>query len=160
MRTYAICPISNKRINERVARLNATFTVILLLTFALTSNPFLIAFLAVDFLLRSTGFSRYSPLAILSGNIVKKLSLKENLINAGPKIFAARIGSLFSVFILLSIISGFVVPAYILAGVLGLFSFLEAAFGLCVACEIYPLVYKLFYHSSFVGTKIEAKPAA
>ena len=35
--------------------------------------------------------------------------------------------------------------ALVIAGTLGLFSFLEAAFGLCVACEIYPLVYRLVY---------------
>jgi len=159
MRNYAICPISNKRINERVARLNATFTVLLLLSFVLTFNPFLIAFLAVDFLLRSTGFSKYSVLGFFSRNIVKKLSLNENLINAGPKIFAARIGFLFSVFILSFFLSGFIIPVYILAAVLGLFSFLEAAFGLCVACEIYPFVYKLFCHSSFIGAKNETKQA-
>ncbi len=32
MKTYAICPISDKKINERVARINAAFTVFLLST--------------------------------------------------------------------------------------------------------------------------------
>jgi hypothetical protein len=40
-------------------------------------------------------------------------------------------------------------PALTLAGLLGLFSFLEAAFGFCVACEIYPFVYRLLYKVKF-----------
>jgi hypothetical protein len=40
MKTYALCPISEKKVNERVARVNATFTVLLITGFLFTQNIF------------------------------------------------------------------------------------------------------------------------
>jgi len=145
MKTYAICPISNQKINETVARLNGFFTVIFLLTFAVTGNMLVISVLLIDFLLRATNHSKYSIFAIVSKSIAKNLALKERFINAGPKIFAARIGLVFTVSILFSIIFGFGTAAYVLTAIFGLCAFLEAVFGLCIACEVYPFVYKFLY---------------
>jgi hypothetical protein len=145
MRTYALCPISEKKVNERVARFNAAFTVLLIAGFILTQNIYFVAFLAIDFYLRTADLAKYSLVAISSKSIVRFLQVKEVLINAGPKIFAARIGLLLSSLIIISYILNAKMPAYVIASILGLFSFLEAAFGLCVACEIYPYVYRLLY---------------
>jgi hypothetical protein len=145
MKTYALCPISEKKVNERIARLNAAFTVLLIAGFLFTQNIFLVAFLAIDFFLRTSDRAKFSLVAISSKNLVKYLQVKELLINAGPKIFAARIGLVLSSLIILSFILKAKILALIIAGILGLFSFLEAAFGLCVACEIYPYVYRLLY---------------
>jgi hypothetical protein len=145
MKTYALCPISEKKINERVARLNAAFTVLLVSGFLITQNVFFIAFLGIDFFLRTAYRSKYSLLAISSKNIVKYFQVKELLINAGPKIFAARIGLIFSSLIVLTYLLNLKVLAFVIAGILGLFSFLEAFLGICVACEIYPFVYRIYY---------------
>ena len=147
MKTYAICPISNQKINETVARFNGLFTVLFLIAFALTGNLFIISSLLVDFLLRATNNSKYSVFTILSKSLVKRFSLKERFINAGPKVFAARIGLVFSVSILLTTLLGFEVTSVVLAGVFGICAFLESAFGFCIACEIYPLIYKFTYRS-------------
>lgn len=147
MKTYAICPISNQKINETVARFNGFFTVLFLIAFALTGNLFIISSLLVDFLLRATNNSKYSVFTILSKNLVKRFSLKERFINAGPKVFAARIGLVFSVAILLSSLFGFDTTSYALTAIFGICAFLESAFGFCIACEIYPLIYKFTYRS-------------
>lgn len=148
MKTNAFCPISDKRINERVARVNAAFTVFLLVLFGLTGSVSLILFLTFDFLLRATSYSEFSLVGISSKNIVRYLPFDIHLINAGPKIFAARIGLVLSSLIILANLAGFSWLAFGIAGILGLFSFLEAAFGKCVACQIYPFVYKVFYDKS------------
>jgi hypothetical protein len=145
MKTYALCPVSEKKVNERVARVNATFTVLLITGFLFTQNIIFVAFLAIDFFLRTTDRAKYSLVAISSKNIIKYLQVKELMINAGPKIFAARIGLVLSSLIILSYMLNAKILAFVIASILGLFSFLEAAFGLCVACEIYPYVYRLLY---------------
>jgi hypothetical protein len=66
------------------------------------------------------------------------------LIDKGPKVFAARIGIVFTAIIVISILANAPVLAIIFASVLALFAFLEAAFGFCVACVIYPYVFHLF----------------
>ena len=153
MKTYAICPISNQKINETVARLNGLFTVLLLISFVITTNAFIVGFLLIDFLLRATNNSKFSPLAIISKSIAKQLALKQKMINAGPKIFAARIGVVFSVLILATSLLGFETASLSLTGIFGLCAFLEAAFGFCVACEIYPFVYKFTYQSKIETSK-------
>jgi hypothetical protein len=149
MKTYAICPVSDKRVNERVARLNAVFAVAILLVFGYTNSILLLTFLAVDFLFRATDFSQFSLIGITSRSFVRFLPVREYMINAGPKIFAARIGFILTSLAILSYMLSFMVLSMMLAGILTLFSFLEGAFGFCVACRIYPFVYRLFYKERY-----------
>jgi len=145
MNTNAICPISNKKIDENVARLNGAITVVLLAIFLLTQNIFPILFLIIDFFLRSAELSAYSPLANLSKFVINAFGIKKNPINAGPKIFAARIGTFFSALILISILIGSDTASYVFTAVFAFCAFLESAFGYCVACQIYPIVFRLTY---------------
>ena len=151
MKTYALCPISDKKINERIARVNAIITVLLLLTFIITHNIYAIVFLAFDFFLRAAGFSKFSLIAITSQVIIKWLPVKDHFINAGPKIFAARIGLVLTSLTILSLLLSFSSISFVIAGVLGLFSLLEGAFGFCVACQIYPYMYRSLYTDNFKG---------
>jgi hypothetical protein len=149
MKIYALCPVSDKKINERVTRINGVFTVLLLVTSGITQNILPVVFLAIDFFLRSFDYSKYSLIAISSKSIIRYFGLNEIIINAGPKIFAARLGFILSTLIVIFYVLNTYLPAMALAGVLGLFSFLEASVGLCVACEIYPYVYRLLYKVKF-----------
>jgi hypothetical protein len=149
MRSIALCPISNHKINEKVARINAGFTVLLLILFFTTQSIIPIIFLAIDFLFRSIELSRYSIIGITSKSFVSFLSVQGSLINAGPKVFAARIGLVFSSLIIISYFINASISMYFLTATLGLFSFLEFSFGLCVACEIYPFIYRILYKINF-----------
>ena len=152
MRSYAVCPVSDKKVNERVARINGLFTVLLLVFAGLSHSIIPVIFLAADFFLRSFDFSKYSLVAVSSRGIVTYLGLSASMINAGPKIFAARIGLILSSLIITLFFFHTYLPALSIAGILGLFSFLEGAFGICVACEIYPILYSLIYKSKFRRT--------
>jgi hypothetical protein len=149
MKSYAFCPVSDKKVNERVARINGVFTLMLLIISGLTLSIIPVVFLSIDFFIRASDYSKYSLIGISSKGIVRYFGLNENNINAGPKIFAARLGFVVCCLIIISFILKIYIPALLLIGLLGLFSFLEASFGLCVACEIYPYVYKLLYKVKF-----------
>lgn len=149
VRSYALCPVSDKKINENVARINGGFTALLLIVAVSVHSIIPVVFLAIDFYLRASQYSGFSLIAISSRNIVRYLGLNENIINAGPKIFAARIGFIFSVLIILSFLLNASLSIAVLSSILILFSLLEAVFGFCVACEIYPFVYQLFYKEKF-----------
>ncbi|MDD3080140.1 MAG: DUF4395 domain-containing protein [Paludibacter sp.] len=143
MNTNIFCPISNKKTDENVARLTAFFTVGLLIVFVVTQNVVPAIFLLADFILRGAGLALYSPLAFLSRSLLKILKFEKKTINAGPKIFAARIGVVFSAGIMLFSSIGFLDVALGITVVFGICAFLEAVFGFCVACQVYPFVYKL-----------------
>lgn len=143
MKSTAFCPISDRRIDEHVARLNGAFAVVLLSVFLASGSIIPIVFLLIDFGLRSGRWYRYSVLSSVSKIIAQTVGLKPALINAGPKIFAARIGLVFNIAIIFSFLAGWNTSALILAGIFTTFAFLESAFGICVACLIYPVVYKI-----------------
>lgn len=138
----SVCPITDKRINEQVARMNALFTIFLVLLFVIFNFWPGMVFLALDFMLRGFIDGKYSLLTIFSKTLAKGLDLPPRMINAGPKIFAAQVG----LFISLIILSGYALNLTYLyefmAAILGIFSFLESAFGICVACKLYPIIRK------------------
>jgi hypothetical protein len=145
MKSYILCPVSDKQIDESVARISAALALALISIFGLTQSLIPVAFLAVDFLLRSVNLPACSPLALASRSIASTIGFGKNYINAGPKIFAARLGLFMTCLIIILLLLNAGWPAYMLAGILGLLTFLEAAFGICVACEIYPYLYRFLY---------------
>jgi len=132
-----ICPVSSDRVNENTVRLTALWTVLLLSVFLLVPNPFIPVYLAFDFYLRAFTKARYSPLSWISGRVVKRLRLGLHPIDKAPKIFAARIGLVFSILISISLLAGFTSTAVILAMVLVLFAFLECGVNFCAGCWVY-----------------------
>ena len=154
MKSNAICPISDKKIDENVARLNGVFTVILLVVYLFSNNILPILFLLIDFILRGAELSKYSILANFSKVTLKALKVKTLAINAGPKIFAARIGALFSFLILLFNLLDIPSISVVFTVVFGVCAFLEAAFAFCVACQIYPLVFKFTFQSKITKINI------
>jgi hypothetical protein len=149
MKTSAFCPISNKKINEKVARLNAGFTILVLLIYAFTQSIITVIILGIDFFIRGSESAQYSPIRALSKFTVESLHLKPQYVNEGPKKFAARIGFVFSVLVIIAQIAGLPITANIIASIFGICAFLEGVFGFCIACRIYPFAYKLFYRDSF-----------
>lgn len=143
MSSTVFCPISFHKIDENIARLNGLFTTLIVIISGLTGSILPLIFLIIDFFARSIPKPAYSILAIFSKWVSKTLKFKKLPINAGPKIFAARIGLLFSVLSALFMISGLETAALATFIVFGICTFLEAAFGFCVACKIYPFVYKI-----------------
>lgn len=141
----AFCPVSPKSIDERIARINAGITAGLVGVFITGNFAYTLIFLAIDFLLRTSGKEKLSLVAIASSNIARYLKVRKNIINAGPKLFAARIGFFLSVLAFVAWQFEWKTFSIVVAAILGLFSFLEAVAGICVACMIYPFVFRVMY---------------
>lgn len=136
------CPISFNRIDEHVARVNAIFTVGLSVLYLYTGWKVLPLLLLVDFFTRGFFEGRYSILSISSKNIVKSMGWKPKMLNAGPKIFAAQVGSILTGLAVVGHYFALPYLSFYCVAMLGFFSFLEAAFAICVACKIYPFIRK------------------
>ena len=138
----AICPIVEKKINEKLARINAFFTFLLTGIALIFSLEWLFLFIAIDFGMRAFYNERYSLITHLSRFILTTLQSPPVFINAGPKIFAARVGLAMAILTGFMVFFGWYVGAVVVGGLLILFSFLESVFGLCVACKLYPFLYQ------------------
>jgi len=137
-----ICPISLNRIDENVARLNGLFTTTFSVVYILVGWKIIPLLMFADFFIRGFDEARYSLLSKTSRAISTGLQLKTKMINAGPKIFAAQVGTLLTAVAVLAHYFDYPPLAMGAIGMLGFFSFLEGAFGLCVACKIYPFLRK------------------
>jgi hypothetical protein len=140
MHKNAFCPISDRKVDTAVVRTHALINTAIILVFLFTQNIFLALFLLADFLVRVANFPKLSLTGIAARTLAPYLPIKSKTENAGPKLFAARIGLLFAIIIALSVAFGNIPFALTAAGVLAFFSLLEGAFGICVACLIYPYV--------------------
>ncbi len=155
MTSTSFCPISFKKIDEHAARLTGFFAVILLAIYIWTGSLLPIVFLVYDFLVRGLERPSLSLLSQLSKWVLSVFNFKPLLINAGPKLFAARVGLIFSLLVLIAELLNWSTAALIITGVFGLCALLEAVAGFCVACKLYPLIYRLTYQRSVAKNNCE-----
>jgi hypothetical protein len=135
--------MSTRQLNETVVRLVALAVLLIVLSGYLGIMRWVALFLAVDFYLRGFVARPFSPLAGLGRQIAGLLRLPKKPINAGPKLFAARLGFLFSVIVAVCSFAGWQTAAYIVAGMLAFCAALEAFFAFCVGCHMYTLMLKV-----------------
>lgn len=135
-----ICPISTQKANENVVRITAFWVIMLTGIFILEPNPYIPAYLAIDFYIRAFTKLKYSPLSWLSAGIARWLKLEPHWIDKAPKIFAARVGLLFSILMGAMALFGLTVPAVVIGSVLVLFAFLECGLNFCAGCWVYTYV--------------------
>lgn len=142
MKSFAqlICPVSPERLDENRVRVTALGVVFIMGAFFVTGNALFPALLFVDFSIRAFTKLPYSPLSWLAHQFVKAIGTKPVLIDKAPKIFAARIGLLFTFFTTLASLFGFSLLAYILGTTLVLFAFLECGLNFCMGCWVYTFV--------------------
>jgi len=131
-----ICPISTEKVSKNIVRLTGFLVAISVLVYATTLQPIIIAVLLIDFTIRAFSIFKFSPLSYIACGIATLFKMKPNLIDKAPKLFAARVGIVFTVtaFVLYFIS----VPASVIVMlVLMSFASLESIFDFCVGCVVY-----------------------
>jgi len=140
-----VCPISDQRVNEQVTRLNAMFTIgIIVLAFVLNSASLFI-FLMADFFIRAFTEIKFSPINFASHYMSHTMNLPIRMIDKAPKVFAARLGFLMTTVIAGLFIFSFKTASVVVAGILIFFASLEFLLAVCVGCLIYTYLVLPFY---------------
>ncbi|MFW6309622.1 MAG: DUF4395 domain-containing protein [Prolixibacteraceae bacterium] len=143
---HLICPISKEKINERVTRVNAFLTVLLVIAgFGLNSVLFFI-FLLADFYIRAFTQLKYSPISYISSRLANALNLEKKPVDKAQKVFAARMGFIMTLAISVLFFFNFTIAALIVGGILVFFATLEFALAVCVGCIIYTYIVLPFYN--------------
>jgi len=132
-----VCPVSNEFVNERITRINALITIILVMSAFVFDSAFFVIFLTADFCIRAFTGLKYTPVSYLSHQITNALNLETKKTDKAPKIFAARLGFIMSLIISVFMISGLSTAALIVAGILIFFATLEFALAFCMGCFMY-----------------------
>jgi hypothetical protein len=98
--------------------------------------------LGVDFIIRAFVKPKYSPLATLGRGISSGLRLPKKMVDSAPKVFAARIGVLFTVSTTILYAAGLTLAGTVVLAILIICAVLESALGFCVGCQVYSLLPK------------------
>jgi len=137
-----MCPISFNQVNERAVQVNAALALLSIIMFFFTPYKWLIFVLSIDFLIRGFFNPSYSFYSAVSKTILRVFKIKPQMVNAGPKIFAAKIGFIFCCIIAVCYFLNYHVMSLAVGYVFVFFAALEAIFRVCIACKIYPFIYK------------------
>lgn len=134
------CPVNT--VDERAARLVALMAVVLAALSLWAPAWWLIVVLAADFFVRAWVSRRYSPLRWAAKRVLRLAGVGTKPVYAPPKQFAARIGSVLTLIALVLHVSGMhTLAVYVTAALIAAAS-LEAFLGFCIACWLYPYVFR------------------
>jgi hypothetical protein len=132
------CPIVPALVDGRAARWAAILSLGLLGVMIWRGWGLALLGLALDFGFRAAGLPGFSPVARLAGRLRRLTGLPGESVNAGPKRFAATVGAGFTLAVAAALLAGWRSLGLGLAAVLGFCAALEAGFGFCLACQVYP----------------------
>ena len=125
----------NSYTTESKVRLTAFFVLLSVIFYLIFGKIVFPVFLVIDFALRSFNLSQYSPLAFISGLLVKAFKMPVNRVFLPPKRFAARIGLLFSLAIVVLHLLNWGI--FLVSSILALCAALESFVGFCAGCYVY-----------------------
>jgi len=135
------CPISTERVDERAARLVGLLVLFIVVLHFLFPSMVWLILLLVDFAARAF-YRPASPFARLSRCAVERFG-SPRIVDAAPKIFAAKIGLGLTAAALLCWLIGWETGGKLLLLIMGICAFFEAFFGYCVGCKFYTLWVKI-----------------
>jgi len=141
------CPISGEQRDNNTVRFVAGFvlliSVVALLISILASTliaSIITGLLAIDFIIRGFIKPKYSPIATLARGVVSVLKIPKKMVDSAPKIFAARIGVIFSVVTTILFAFNFLLAGSIVLGILIICAALESILSFCLGCWMYALL--------------------
>ncbi|MFB7721249.1 DUF4395 domain-containing protein [Nocardia sp. NPDC056100] len=115
--------------------------VLLVSAFSVPAAAVLLAVQAVVFALGAANGPRRSPYGLIYGKVVApRVGPPAELEPVAPLRFAQLVGLIFAVLGVLGFVLGSTVAGTIFTGFALFAAFLNAAFGICLGCKIYPLV--------------------
>ena len=129
-------------VNDVSARIVAVGVVVLVAAVLASREVWLLPVLAYGFVARVATGPTLSPLGLAATKLITpRLGLPPRYSPGPAKRFAQAVGAVFSVSAaVLALGFGLDTAAFALVAVLGVFAFLEAAFGLCVGCKVFALL--------------------
>ncbi len=127
-----------RAVDPRGLRFAAALTSVVLALVLLTESPWLLLAQAVVFAMGAVG---YSPYAVVFRLLVRpRLGPPAGLEDDRPPRFAQGVGLVFALLGLAGFLAGSQLLALVATGAAFVAAFLNAAFGVCLGCEMYLLL--------------------
>ncbi|MBM3944759.1 MAG: DUF4395 domain-containing protein [SAR202 cluster bacterium] len=125
-------------VNEASARLVAGMVVALAVSFVVTGQLWILAFMAYGFLAHVLSGPKFSPIGLLATKVIVPRTGWYKPVAGPPKRFAQAIGLAFSITALVLLLAlDSAIPAKAVIGVLAGFAFLESGLAFCAGCFVF-----------------------
>lgn len=135
----------NMQVNRKVARLNAVWVFIFSMIFIfIPAWRWIVFVLLVNFFIKGFFGPWYSPISQVNKAILKALKVEPEMIFAPPKIFAAKVGFVFSLVASILYLLNYQTGAIVVIAILSVFAFLELAFLFCMGCVAHSFIKRTF----------------
>lgn len=137
MLTALVCPISTEKIDSYLSRITIFLNVLLMLAFIVTLHPVYISIVVVDYFIRAFLKNKFSPVRFIAGFMRKVIKVQPKYVDLAPKLFAARLGFIFSFIAFILFITNNNLAAVGVTTFLMMLSILDSVFNFCLGCLVY-----------------------
>lgn len=144
------CPINYQQIDNNVVRLNAFWSLGLLVGGVFW--PPLLWFLLLDFALRAFKTS-WSPIARINRKLLDTLQIPITPVDLAAKVFAARMGLVFTALAVFLQAMQWQQALILFALLFAIPMILEGVMSYCVGCRIYVLIYRNQQKDGFASSE-------
>ena len=133
------------RVDPRGQRFSAALTVAVLVAVLITGSAWLLAAQAVVFGIGAFLGLKYAPYALVYRALVRpRLGPPKEMEEEAPPRFAQGVGFVFSVIGVVGYATGLTVLGMVAVALALVAAFLNAAFGLCLGCEMYVMIRRVW----------------
>jgi hypothetical protein len=137
-----------KQVDQRGMRFSAALTLVVLAVALVLENPYLVGFQVLMFALGVGLGPAKSPYGLLYRYVGRKVIKPGEPEPEAPPRFAQGVGLAFTAVALLGYLLGATLFGAIMLALALIAAFLNAVFGLCLGCEAYVLLLRLFRRSA------------
>ncbi|MCX6074458.1 MAG: DUF4395 domain-containing protein [Campylobacterales bacterium] len=138
------CPLLFRQIDAMVVKVSASLVMGGVILYLITSEKGILVFLIIDFLIRLSGYKKFSPIFALSTGVQTLFKLPVRMEDAGAKRLAAFFGLFFMNAMLVMDLEGWNSAIFVVATTFIGCVFLDLFFNYCIACKIYSYGKKIY----------------
>ena len=138
------CPLNFENVDSNISRFSSLLVSLLVISYLITFNIFILYFLFYDFLAKLFCQKKYSIIYQISKLLKNLFRMKDVFSDGGAK----RLAGFFGLFFILLLIAGNNLNLYVFSMVVGVIfigcSLLDALFNYCLGCKIYFIIKKVY----------------
>ncbi|WP_455756224.1 DUF4395 family protein [Sulfurimonas sp.] len=143
------CPLNFVPIDSNTSRLSSLIVAILVITYVITLNEYILYFLFFDFTFKLFIKKDSSIVFMIALYMKELLNIGEKLTDGGAKRLAGMFGLFFVLLLLITHFLNFFVASIVVAGIFVTCSLLDVILNYCLGCKIYFLIKKV--HPNFMN---------
>lgn len=138
------CPLNFVQVDSNASRLSSLIVALLVITYLITLNEFILYFLILDFSIRLFINKEYSLIFIVALRLRKSLKIEEKFTDGGAKRLAGIFGLFFVTMLSITHMFNIATLTFIVAGIFLACSLLDVFINYCLGCQIYYIIKKVY----------------